>query len=260
MRHIAMFSSGAGSAMAAKRVALRYGTESLTLLFADVNGEDEDNYRFLREASAWVGGTLEVIDNGGKTIWDIFREQRFLGNSRIDPCSKFLKRVPMRKWLEAHCSPDDTRVYLGFDWTEEHRAIRAQGYWNPWTVENPLCWEPVMDKGDVLSCLQGASILPPALTRQGFPHANCGGGCVKAGIGQFRRLYRERPDTFAEWEQNESSIRDLLGNVTILRDRRQGQNRPLPLTELRIRLEAEPSLFKGEDYGACNCMSSEDDV
>ena len=122
--HVVMFSSGVGSAVAGKVVAERFGTERLTLLFADVNGEHGDNYRFLRQAAEWIGGKLVVLDNDGKTIWQVFAEERFLGNSRVDPCSRVLKREPMRRWLTENHDPERTVVHLGFDWTEEHRISR----------------------------------------------------------------------------------------------------------------------------------------
>ena len=252
VRHIAMFSSGAGSAMAAKRVAQRYGTNNLTLLFADVNGEHGDNYRFLREATAWIGGDLVVLDNDGKTIWQVFSEVKFLGNTRIDPCSRVLKREPMQKWLEDNCDPASTVVYLGFDWTEQHRFDRAQGYWDPWKMEAPLIWEPVLDKAEGMEQMRLAGVEPPWLTRNGFPHANCGGGCIKAGIKQFKKLLEVLPEEYARWEWNEERMRQQLGrDVAILRDRTGGKVRPLALRELRERTQAQPSLaFEGEDWGS----------
>lgn len=255
-----MFSSGAGSAVAAKRVAQRHGTDRLTLLFADVNGEHEDNYRFLKEAAEWVGGTLVVLDNGGRTIWDVFRDKRFLGNTRVDPCSRVLKREPMRAWLEANRDPDTTRVHLGFDWTEEHRLERSRGHWSPWQVDAPLMWAPYADKAQCLEQLDDAGIEPPWLTRQGFPHANCGGGCVKAGIGQFRRLHAIDPQRYAEWERREQEVRVHLGkDVAILRDRTGGQTQPLTLAALRRRLERAPDAFADEPIGGCNCMVPPDE-
>lgn len=262
MKHICMFSSGAGSAMAAKRVAERYGTDDLVLLFADVNGEHGDNYRFLREAAEWVGGELVVIDNDGKTIWQVFAQVRFLGNSRVDPCSRVLKREPMRRWLEDNCDPADTVVYLGFDWTEEHRYERALRYWAPWHVECPLLWEPVLDKAEGMARMQADGVEPPLLTRQGFPHANCGGGCVKAGIKQFEKLLKVAPEEYAKWEWNEERLRQELGDVAILRDRRGGQTKPLPLRDLRLRVEAKEALDFGgaeEEWGACNCFTPIDE-
>lgn len=250
--------------MAAKRVAERHGTADLVLLFADV-GEHGDNYRFLREAAEWIGGELVVIDNGGRTIWQVFHHERFLGNSRIDPCSKYLKRKPMRAWLEANRDPADTAVYLGFDWTEEHRFVKASRYWDPWRVECPLMWDPILDKAEGMEAMRAAGVEPPLLTRLGFPHANCHGGCVKAGAKQFRKLLETFPDEYARWEWNEEALRARLGNVAILRDRRGGTSRPLPLRELRIRIEAEgrPDLGGAEEeWGACNCFTpvEEDDA
>lgn len=258
--HVVMFSSGAGSAVAAKRVADRYGTDQLTLLFADVNMEHPDNYRFLNEASEWVGGELIVLDNDGKTIWDVFREGRFLGNTRVDLCSRVLKREPMRAWLEEHRDPADTVVHLGFDISEPHRLDRARPHWEPWTVEAPLLWEPVVWKDQALDRLRDAGIEPPLLTRMGWPHANCGGGCVKAGIGQFSRLLGELPDTFAEWEANEEAIATHLDKpVAILRDRRGGTTKPLPLRVLREWIDAEDDrsllgLLEHDLGDSCNCM------
>jgi hypothetical protein len=251
--HVAMFSSGAGSALAAKRVAERYGTDRLTLLFADVNGEHPDNYRFLHEAHRWIGGDLEIIDNKGKTIWDVFREVRFLGNTRIDPCSRVLKREPMRRWLDENCGPEETIVYLGFDWTEEHRLDRALKFWDPWTVEAPLLWEPMVDKDQAMKEMVAAGLEPPWLTRQGFPHANCGGGCVKAGIKQFKQLLKIDPGTYQKWEEEEEEMRRFLDkDVAILRDRAGGKLRPLTLRELRDRQDV---VFDDEDWGSCNCFT-----
>lgn len=258
MKHVVMFSSGAGSAIAGKLVADRYGTEDLTLLFADVNMEHPDNYRFLREAAEWIGAPLVILDNGGKTIWDVFRDVNFLGNSRVDPCSRVLKREPMRKWLEDNRDPADTVAYLGFDWTEQHRIDRAQRYWEPWKMEAPMCWEgAVLDKAEGIQRMRDAGIEAPLLTRQGFPHANCGGGCVKAGIKQFKKMLEVNPDTYKDWEDNEQAIRTHLGkDVSILTDRRNKSKVPMTLTTLRKRIEVEDaSSFADEDWGGCNCFT-----
>lgn len=248
--------------MAAKRVAEKYGTADLVLLFADVNGEHPDNYRFLLEAARWVGGELVILTNDGMTIWDAFRKARFLGNSRIDPCSRMLKREPMRKWLEKWCDPNETLVHLGFDWTEEHRLVRALPHWDPWTIEAPLCWEPVMDKAEGMALMTAAGVQPPLLTRMGFPHANCAGGCVKAGQKHFRKLLMDLPDEYAAWEANEAGMQEFLGTpVTILRDRSGGETKPLSLVDMRARVEGEmdASLFDDEDWGGCNCFTPPED-
>jgi len=64
MKHIVSFSGGLGSWMAAKRVADKFGTDDLYLVFTDVLIEDEDLYRFLHEAAENVGGELVVLADG----------------------------------------------------------------------------------------------------------------------------------------------------------------------------------------------------
>ena len=168
MRHIVMFSGGAGSWATARRVADREGTENLTLLFADTLMEDEDLYRFVEEAAANIGGRFVKIAEG-RDVWQVFFDVRFLGNTRIDPCSRILKRELLRGWLEDNCDSADTTVYLGIDWSESHRFERAQGYWHPWVCEAPMCDPPLLDKADVIAALRAHGIAHRASTPKGSP-------------------------------------------------------------------------------------------
>ena len=256
-RHVVMFSSGAGSWAAARRVADRHGTDNLTLLFSDVNMEDEDNYRFLHEAAADIGGEL-VIVNDGRNIWDVFKDDKFLGNSRLANCSKYLKQKPARGWLDANCDPATTTVYVGIDWTEIHRLPAIERNYQPYKAEAPMCDPPYLDKRQVLADLRSRGIEPPRLYGMGFAHANCGGGCVRAGQGQFARLLEVMPERFAWWEQQEQEVRDHLGkDVSILRDTRGGTTTPLTLTSFRERHELTPEQIDLFDIGGCGCFVDE---
>lgn len=251
-RYVVMFSGGVGSWAAARRVGERYGTKNLTLLFTDTLIEDPDLYRFLDDAAADIGAPLVRVADG-RTPWEVFKDRRMLGNSRIAPCSTELKQRPARAWMAAN-APDAT-VVLGIDWTEMHRLAPAQRGWLPWAVEAPLCEAPYRSKKDLLADLAAAGIAIPALYREGFPHNNCGGGCVRAGHAHFAHLYRQRPHQFAEWEAGEQEVSAYLGRrVAILRDRSGGNATPYTLTELRQKLEAQPSMFDDAEWGGCGCF------
>jgi len=259
VQHVVMFSGGVGSWMAAKRVAEKHGTDNLILLFADTLIEDEDLYRFLDEAAANVGGKLIKVAEG-RDPWQVFFDVRFLGNSRVDPCSRILKREFLRRWLDEHCDPASTTVYLGIDWTEAHRFERAQRYWVPWRVEAPLCEPPYLLKDDMLALLRAEGIRPPRLYELGFSHNNCGGFCVKAGQAHFALLYRTMPERYLYHEQREQELRDFLGkDVAILVDRRGGGARPMTLREFRERLEANDKRIDMSEWGGCGCFSGDDD-
>jgi hypothetical protein len=252
MKRIAMLSGGVGSWAAAKRVAERHGTADLTLLFADTKTEDEDTYRFLREGAANVGGQLiEIAD--GRTIWEVFRDVRYLGNTRADPCSRVLKREMCDRWISTNCEPAETVIYVGIDWSEEHRFHRLRERRLPWVYEAPLCEAPYLTKAQLHDWATREGIRKQRLYVIGASHANCGGGCIKMGVGGFARLLASDPERFKEWEGNEQSLRDLLGDVAILRDRNGGQTRPLTLRALRERIEDgyQPDMF---EIGGCGCF------
>lgn len=255
-----MFSGGAASWAAAKRVAERHGTESLTLLFCDTLIEDADLYRFLEEAAKNVGGTLVKIADG-RTPWQVFRDVRFLGNTRADPCSRILKRELALSWLTNNCDSAHTTVYIGLEVMDEHRAepTRERYAAAGWRCEFPMLERPYLSRGGIYAWLKAEGLRRPGLYDDGFEHNNCGGGCVKAGQGHFAMLLRTRPHVYARWEREESALRDDLGDVAILRDRTKGTVKPLPLSELRWRIEAVPDnqreLLERSQIGGCGCFT-----
>lgn len=258
-QRVVMFSGGTGSWAAAKRVAERFGTAGMTLLFTDTRMEDEDLYRFLGEAAANVGAKLVKIAEG-RNPWHVFFDERFLGNSRVDPCSKILKRQMAERWLQANCDPAHTVVYVGIDWTEEHRftALRGRHAAQGWTYEAPLCEAPYISKTDVTAWLAREGIKPGRLYSLGFAHDNCGGFCIKAGQGHFANLLRHMPKRYAKHEATEQGFIAFIGReVSILTDRSgDGKKKPLTLRDFRIRIEsgAQVDAF---DIGGCGCFAGE---
>lgn len=261
MKHVVMFSGGAGSWAAARRVADRQGTDDLYLLFSDVGGadreehqgEDDDNYRFLHEAATNVGGQL-VIVRDGRDVWQVFKDQRMIGNTRISNCSRTLKQEPARRWLNENCVPEETIVYVGIDWSETHRLVAVERQYQPYPAEAPLCDPPYLEKNQILDQLRACGIEPPRLYEMGFAHANCGGFCVRAGQGQFLQLLETMPERYAYHERQENEMRRFLDkDVAILRDRRGGTTKPLTLTALRQRIEGGEEVDK-LDLGGCGCF------
>ena len=253
-KHVVMFSGGIGSWATGKRVAEAHGTKNLILLFADTLIEDEDLYRFLGEAASNIGGELIKVAEG-RDPWQVFRDERFIGNSRADPCSKILKRRFLRSWLEENCEPKNTIVYLGIDWSEIHRFESAQEHWVPWECVAPMCDPPYRMKQEMLDDLRADGIAPPRRYDLGFPHNNGGGFFSKAGQAHFKLLLEVMPERFAYHERKEQELAAYLGkDVAILRDRRGGQTRPLTLKALRERVECGGAIDE-HDWGGCGCVA-----
>ncbi len=259
MKRIVSFSGGVGSWYTARRVVDEHGPDDVVLLFADTMMEDEDLYRFLGEAAANIGAPLITIKDG-RTPWQVFHDSRYIGNSRIDPCSRVLKRELLRKWLDDNCDPAETIVCLGIDWTEMHRFERAKPLWEPYTLEAPLCEPPYVDRDEVFAELARHGIRRPRLYEMGFVHNNCGGFCIKAGHASFKRLLQKLPERYAYHEGQEEAMRSHLGkDVSILRDRTGGTVKPLTLRSFRERLENDPTFQVDPfDEGGCACFTPDE--
>jgi hypothetical protein len=99
--------------------------------------EDPDLYRFLNDAVRYLGVPLTRVCDG-RDPFEVFADVRYIGNSRVAPCSKWLKQIPCRRWIEQHCDPATTVVYVGLDAGEWHRAPGIARRWGPWRVEFPM--------------------------------------------------------------------------------------------------------------------------
>jgi hypothetical protein len=125
----------------------------------------------------------------------------------------------------------------------------------PYKAEAPLTEPPYLDKQQLIEWAHKEGLKTPRLYDLGFAHNNCGGGCVRAGQGQFKKLLDVMPERFQVWQEKEQELRDHIGkDVTILSEVVNGVKRPLPLIELRRRAEEQPSLIDDLDIGACGCF------
>ena len=259
MKHIIFYSGGIGSWMTAKRVIKRVGKKNVILLFTDTLIEDEDLYRFIKETVAEMGAEYVEISDG-RTPWDVFKDVRYLGNSRLAQCSHILKQKPARKWIEENFKYDECILYLGIDWTEEHRTKAPTKNWLPYRVEFPMCEEPYLDKLDMLNELKKLDIEIPRLYKLGFSHNNCSGFCVRAGQAHFKKLLEQMPELYKHHEEKEQEMREFLDkDVSILKRTVKGQQMKLTLKQLRTEIETEQmdkiDLF---DFGGCGCFVDAD--
>lgn len=278
--HVVSISGGKGSWFTGVRVAetcMEPG-DHLVLLFADTKMEDEDLYRFLAETvrdvlrrlpSGCTGEFVELAD--GRDVWQVFFDSRFMGNSRIDPCSRILKRQLIRGWIDENCVPGETVIYLGIDWTEAHRFEKAEKHWAPFKCRAPLTEPPYFDRSQVDEELARAGIKQARLYDLGMAHNNCGGFCVKAGQASFRLLLEKLPERYAYHEAKEREFREFIGkDVAILTDRRGGGKRPMTLKEFRERIEETGRAAKpftddpvamedfNYEFGGCACFTPDD--
>jgi hypothetical protein len=254
LEHVICFSGGICSYIAAKRVVEATGRDGTILLYCDTRAEDEDTERFLTQAKQFLKLPLVRIEDG-RTPWEVFECEKMLGNSRADPCSRILKRQLTRRWLNDHCNPNRTTVYLGLSWYEKHRIEKNRKAWHPWTTDYPACRPPLLELDDMLATAVADKIAPPRLYALGFQHNNCGGFCIKQGHAAMRHFLAQFPRKFAEHEAREQKFRATTGkNVTIMLDLSPRRGLPITLREFRLRCETLAKPHPAEDWHDCACM------
>ncbi|MEQ1762574.1 MAG: hypothetical protein ABL984_05430 [Pyrinomonadaceae bacterium] len=264
-KHVVNLSGGACSFWAAHRVAERFGTSDMVLLFADTLIEDVDLYEFNDWAADHFGIPITRISRE-ITPWALFRSEGLIANNRAPICSIRLKREPLDEWFAANMTPigslfgEPDISYVGLDWTEGNRLEALRESKPQWQWEAPMLeWKPVWDKCKMLDELKILYGKLPRAYVDGFPHNNCGRRCIRAGITHFIHLYKTDPEQFLDWEWEEQQTRIHLnsrgieGDFSVLKDRRGGMAKALTFQDLRKRiLDEDPTLPK-TDWGGCGC-------
>lgn len=190
------FSSGAASAVAAKKTVERYGDRCrVRLVNNPVIEEDPDNLRFLRDIEAWIGVDVEFARNSkfpnasAVEVWDHEKGMAFPFGA---PCTRALKKHARQQW-EAVNKPD--WHVLGF--TADERGRHERFILTERANVLPVLIDARLTKEDCFAVLREAGIDIPAIYSRGYPNANCI-GCVKAASPTYWNLVRtEDPEVFA---------------------------------------------------------------
>lgn len=242
MLQVVNFSGGAGSAVALFRVVERFGVGGVRAVFADTGWESQDVYDFVRAVGVASGVAVEWL-GGGRTIWDVFIEKGAITNRESGGClaSLELKRAALEEWRRGLGVP--CVVHVGFGPDEEDRAERLRRRLPGVEFDFPLWWEPRAWRCDVLGELGRRGLVVPVAYERGYQHANCGGGCVLAGVRQWVGLLADDRERFlaSEGLEAELAARAVAKGLRprwILRDRRGGVTVGYPLSRLRADVEA----------------------
>lgn len=245
-------SGGLGSAITALAAFERgYPFE---LVFADTLIEDEDLYRFLNDIERVTGKTIHRL-RSGLDPWDMFIERKYIGNTRLAHCSDELKTSEVMAWADMNTTPDSP-IVLGMDWSELDRIERAAARWAPRPVISMINDFQVM-RPTWRHLLAKYGIKIPRLYDMGFPHNNCGGFCVKAGLAQFATLLTRMPERFRWHELRQLDAMAKIGPTArpFLRRTVRGVVEYLTLRRFRELYEAGEIDIDPYDFGACGCFT-----
>lgn len=196
----------------------------------------------------------------GRDPWEVFRDRKFLGNSRIDPCSKSLKREIFDKWRRSNTDRDTSVFCIGIGPHEAHRYDRLASRMatEGWTYEAPLIGTFEGEVG-AFGYLADAGVAKPRLYDLGYVHNNCGGFCIKAGHAHYLNRYRVQPERFAYDAMMEEKLAEYIGKpVSMLTDRTgDGSKKALSLATFAAEVGRQTEFEYAPGDSGCGCMLEE---
>ncbi len=166
MKHVIMYSGGAASYVAAKRVIEWYGKENVILLFADTQTEDKDLYRFLKDSITALGLEITIPERTDRykavgDIWGVFEKDKFIAKNGAGICSDRLKITPCDNWIKTNfLHPESVTVWVGIDIWEAHRLLgtdKKRGLAElklPYIYKSPLLEKPYLLKKGILAIVE----------------------------------------------------------------------------------------------------------
>ena len=195
MRHLAWFSCGAASAVAAKLAAETYGDACEIVYCNTMATEHGDNSRFFDDVERWVGKPITVIESDKyETINDVFERTRYMSGIKGARCTVEMKKLPREAFQRA----GDIHIFGYTDDAKEHKRAADFEKYNPTLQVEWILQDRRITKAKCLEILRAAGIALPAMYALGFDHNNCI-ACVKAtSAGYWNRTRRLFPEVFLE--------------------------------------------------------------
>lgn len=218
---ICWWSGGVTSAVACKIAIDIYGKDNCRAIMLDTKNEHPDTYRFKLDCEKWYGLEIESLSAIGSeydSIEDVWRKHKSLNVASGAICSYKLKRVVREKWEKTN---EFTHQVFGFEF-DKKEFNRANSLLLNHSQTKPIFPLLMMgyDKEKCIEIIQGAGIEIPLAYKLGFRNNNClNTGCVQGGIGYWKKMKADMPDTFNKMAMIEHELTELKGEpVTMLKD------------------------------------------
>jgi hypothetical protein len=156
-----------------------------------VREEHPDNERFASDCEKWFGMPITNLINEkfDGSIYEVFRQRRYISGIAGAPCTLELKKEVRRKFE----LPTDRHVF-GY-------CAEEQGRFDHFLDANNIdAVSPLIDRGlehsDCLAMIERAGIQLPVMYQLGYKHNNCIGCCKATGQGYWNKIRVDFPDAF----------------------------------------------------------------
>ena len=212
MKHICLFSGGAGSAYMSYLVAQKYQQDTV-LLFHQTFSEHPDADRFRNQISKHIGIPI-TEKSDGRNLWQLIDDNFCLPSTFIPFCSRILKQEQAEKYYKS--LTEDFILYIGYgpgEWRRMQRQTARIEHSHPGRIVKYPLAELNITNEDVKNIIKNEWKICLPEPYKYLKHNNCI-PCFKGGIGHFKRVWKYYPEYFKKAIEKEEQI----GN-TVLKEK-----------------------------------------
>lgn len=253
--HVISIGGGIASSLLLVRHCLEtYGRENCVFVTAAVLDDKGNAKRFLEDIERLYAIEITRVTIGGEIlprgvwakygIWDIFFYTGMMGSSRIDPCSRMLKREVLRDYMKQWHDPQETVLHVGITAGELDRMLAITRNWKEhgYKVKADLADTPYITRAYAMAECKRLLGYVPTNYDIGMSHNNCGevGFCVKGGLKEKAKLLWYDRKMYLHHETMELLHQQIYKHTaTIMRRSIGGQIKPITLRAFRLEMEAK---------------------
>lgn len=248
-RIVSWFSCGAASAVATRMALDKFaqtpaGAFEFVIGYTEVKEEHPDNMRFLKDCEEWFNHPITIMGNDkyNRSIYEVFRKERFLVGPKGAACTKLLKKQVREEFQR----DDDIQVF-GYTAEEQHRLDQFIDSNPDVDIYCPLI-EAGVSKADCLGIIDKAGISLPYMYEMGYHNNNCV-GCVKGQAGYWNKIRLDFPETFERMSQ----VEQTLGRTICKKEWREDGKRHSKRVYLKD-LDPEQGDYELEDSIECGIV------
>lgn len=202
MKHICLFSGGAGSAYMSYLVAKKYPNDTI-LLNHSTKAEHYTTDIFKEKVSNLIG--LPITDaSDGRSLWEVIDDNHCLPSQFMPFCTRILKHEPAEKFYKN--VNDDFCLYIGYG-PEEWRRIQKQTArfeHSGRSVKYPIAENNILNNEVKRIIKEDWKICLPEPYKY-LKHNNCL-PCFKGGEAHFYKVWKYYPEYFQKAVEKEKQI------------------------------------------------------
>lgn len=255
--HVISIGGGITSSLLLPQLCIeRYGRDKCVFVMAAVTEDKGSSKRFVEDVEKLLNIEITRVTIGGEIlprgvwakygIWDVFFYTGILGNSRIDPCSRMLKREVISAYMKQWHTPDDTVLHVGITAHEIDRMLAIVRNWKQqgYKVVADLADDPTINREFAIAESKRLLGYVPINYAIDMNHNNCGAGedgvgfCVKGGQKEKAILLWYDRTTYLHHETRELQHQQIFGHSnTIMKRQRNGKTEYVTLRQFRLEME-----------------------